>query len=82
MTNELQPEIDLTLSAFKLDITGRKAAAMMTKDERKQAINFQDAIGEIVDQYLKEGMDVDIMKEVLRDEAGTDLHKRREEIEA
>lgn len=55
---------------------------MLTKDERQQAIKFQDAIGEIVDQYLKEGMDVETIKEVLRDEAGSDLHRRREEIDA
>lgn len=55
---------------------------MLTKDERQQAIKFQDAIGEIVDQYLKEGMDVDRISEILSDEASTDrLHGRREELE-
>ena len=55
---------------------------MLTKDERKQAIKFQDAIGEIVDQYLKEGMDVETIQEVLRDEAGSDLYARRDEVSA
>lgn len=55
---------------------------MLTKDERNQAIKFQDAIGEIVDQYLKEGMDVERMRDVLRDEASSDLYGRREELEA
>ncbi len=54
---------------------------MLTKDERYQAIKFQDAIGEIVDQYLKEGMDVETIREVLRDEAGSDLYGRRDELE-
>lgn len=55
---------------------------MLTKDERNQANKFQDAIGEIVDQYLKEGMSVETIQEILCDEAGSDLHKRREELDA
>lgn len=55
---------------------------MLTKDERKQAIKFQDAIGAIVDEYLKEGMDIDMIREVLVDEASADLHGRRLELEA
>ncbi len=41
----------------------------MNTVERKQANGFQDAIGEIVDQYLREGMSVETMKTVLKDEA-------------
>lgn len=55
---------------------------MLTKDERNQIDNFQKAIAEVVDQYLKEGMDPDQIREVLVDEAGSDLHGRRLEIEA
>ncbi len=55
---------------------------MLTKDERKQAINFQDAIADIVDQYLKEGLHIDTIVEVLIDEAGSDLDKRRQELDA
>lgn len=54
---------------------------MLTKDERTQAIKFQDAIGAIVDQYLKEGMDTDIIREVLRDEASSSLEVRRHDLE-
>lgn len=52
----------------------------MTENERKQAIRFQDEIGEIVDQYLKEGMRADFIQEVLQDEAGADLEARRREL--
>lgn len=55
---------------------------MLTKDERNQAIKFQDAVGEIVDQFLKEGMNVETIQEVLRDEAGSDLYGRRQELES
>ena len=54
---------------------------MLTRDERAQAIKFQDAIGEVVDQYLREGMDPDRIVEVLRDEASSDLAARRLELE-
>lgn len=40
----------------------------MTEEQRKQAIKFQDAIGAVVDQFIREGMSVDLMKEVIRDE--------------
>ena len=42
---------------------------MLTKNERHQCIKFQDAIGEVVDAYLKEGMRPELIKEVLTDEA-------------
>jgi hypothetical protein len=54
---------------------------MLTKDERTQVIKFQDAIGEIVDQFLREGMDTDIIREVLRDEANSSLEVRRYDLE-
>jgi hypothetical protein len=59
-----------------------ETTAMMTRDERVQAIKFQDAIGEVVDQYLREGMAPDRIAEVLRDEASSDLAARRLELEA
>jgi hypothetical protein len=37
-------------------LPARRFLSMLIKTERQQAIRFQDAIGEIVDQYLKEGM--------------------------
>jgi hypothetical protein len=55
---------------------------MLTKDERTQAIKFQDAIGAIVDQYLKEGMDIETLRDILVDEAGSDLYGRRDELDA
>jgi hypothetical protein len=42
---------------------------VLTKNERAQAVKFQDAIGEIVDVYLREGMSPEVIAEVLRDEA-------------
>ena len=54
---------------------------MLTRDEITQANKFQDAIGQIVDQYLREGMDPDIMRKVLTDEASNDLAARRVELE-
>lgn len=55
---------------------------MLTIDERiNQVGNFQNAIAEIVDQYLKEGMDPETVAEILRVEAGSDLYTRREELD-
>lgn len=54
---------------------------MLTRDERNQCIKFQDAIGEIVDGYLKEGMHPDRIKEVLQDEANQ-VHGRFRDLEA
>jgi hypothetical protein len=54
---------------------------MLTKDERRQAIKFQDAIGEIVDQFLRDGMRSDLISEVLRDEANSSLEARRHDLE-
>ena len=49
--------------------------------QRKQAIEFQDAIGRLVDQFLREGMDPSSIRVILRDEAGSDLETRRLELE-
>ncbi|HEX5508799.1 MAG TPA: hypothetical protein VFX37_09870 [Pseudolabrys sp.] len=54
---------------------------MLTRDERNQCIKFQDAIGEIVDAYLREGMHPDWIKEVLKDEA-EQIHGRFRDLEA
>lgn len=54
---------------------------ILTRAEITQANKFQDAIGEVVDQYLREGMDPDIMRKVLEDEASGDLAARRVELE-
>jgi len=53
---------------------------MLTSDERKQAIEFQDAVGQLIDEYLLEGMDVDVMEQVLRDES-SHLGLRKEKLE-
>lgn len=55
---------------------------MLTRDERKQAIKFQDAIGEIVDQALRDGMRSALISEVLRDEANSSLETRRHDLRA
>ena len=55
---------------------------MFTRDERVQAIKFQDAIGETVDQFLREGMDIDHIRKVLRDKANSRLEERRYDLAA
>lgn len=53
---------------------------MMGRTERKQAISFQDSIGELVDEYLRAGMEIKLMKEVLEDEA-KNLYVRKRELD-
>jgi hypothetical protein len=53
----------------------------LTKKERYQAIQFQDAIGTIIDEYLLAGMPAKRIAEILRDEADSDLVFRRTELE-
>lgn len=53
---------------------------MLTKDERQQAIKFQHAIGQIIDQYLLKDMDPETMRIILTDEA-FHLRIRKEELE-
>jgi len=53
---------------------------VLTKDERNQAIKFQDAVEKLIDEYLLEGMDTDIMEQVLQDES-SHLKLRKEELE-
>lgn len=50
--------------------------------ERRLAVKFQDAIGEVVDEYLRDGIRIDLLQEVLRDEAdGAQSRKRELELE-
>ena len=51
----------------------------MTRDEKIQAIQFQDEIGAIVDKYLQASMDLKVMAEVLCYEASY-LQTRNEEL--
>ena len=41
---------------------------MLTREQRQQAIKLQDTIGEIVDQFLRDGLRPEVIREVLRDE--------------
>lgn len=52
----------------------------MTPDERKQSVQFQDAIGELVDQYLLNHMNPVLIKAVLLDEASA-VFSRLSELE-
>ena len=54
---------------------------MLTREQRQQAIEFQDAIGEIVDQFLREGMRQEVIREVLRDEENQ-VNGRKLDIES
>lgn len=43
---------------------------MTTKNnDRKQIDHFQSAVSELVDQYLKDGLDPELIQEVLESEA-------------
>ena len=51
---------------------------MTTKDGRDQIGRFQDAVAELVDQYLKDGLDPDAVQMVLDDEADGVVNRHRE----
>lgn len=53
----------------------------MTTDERTQVRKFEDAFNEIVDSYLKEGMDPGRMMEIFRFQTAGYLCERQEELE-
>lgn len=53
----------------------------MTKDERAQLRKFEDEFNELVDSYLKEGMDPGHMMEVFRFQNAGALCERQEELE-
>lgn len=55
---------------------------MLTSDERKMIQNFQDAVSDLIDQYLKLGAEPDWLREVLQQEIVSDLEVRREELDA
>lgn len=42
---------------------------MLTKQQQRQAIGLQDAIGSLVDGALRDGLPPGIIREVLNDEA-------------
>lgn len=54
---------------------------MLTKDERKQIQNFESAIADVIDSYLKEGMDPVYIFEVLRSHRTPGLYERRPDRE-
>lgn len=53
---------------------------MLTKEQRSQAIKFQDTIGGVVDAFLFGGMREDIIVECLRDEASSNLSTRLQDL--
>jgi len=54
---------------------------MLTADERTQIQNFEEAVSEVIDEYLKEGMDPDQIRDVLRGHIASDLHGRRSDMQ-
>ena len=54
----------------------------MTEAERKQCIAVQDAVSEIIDEYLKDGLDPEYIRTCLEDERTSDLYARRQELTA
>ncbi len=55
---------------------------MGMSDEVKQMQNFENAVAEVIDQYLKEGMEPDDVRTILESHAMSNLRQRRMEIEA
>lgn len=54
---------------------------MLTSDERKQIDNFHEAIGDVINQYLKEGMPPEMIRSVLTNHETSDLVGRMHELE-
>ncbi len=50
----------------------------LSRAEITQSIKFQDAIGEIIDQWLRDGVRADIIQEVLRNEADSTPARQKE----
>lgn len=48
----------------------------------KDAGRFQEALGDLIDMYLRDGSDPELLKDVLRQEADSDIQLRAEELEA
>lgn len=53
----------------------------MTKEERKTLNDFQDAVGELVDGALRDGIDVQLIYTILNDESVA-LEDRKKELAA
>ena len=53
---------------------------MLTSDERKQLDNFHEAIGEVIDQYLKEGLGPEWIRSILSNHETSDLSGRLKEL--
>jgi hypothetical protein len=54
---------------------------MLTSDERLQIAKFEDAIAEIMDHYLVEGLDPETMASILHGQSTSGLFARRKELE-
>lgn len=54
---------------------------MLTSDERKQIQNFEKGLEDLIDLYLKEGIDPGTVRNVLQSHAGSDLEGRRVELD-
>jgi len=50
----------------------------VTKNERKQLERFQNAVADIIDQYLENGLDPEKAKQVLEDEAAGVIERQKE----
>ena len=54
---------------------------MRLRDEVLQLQKFDTAIAEVIDSFLKEGMDPDEIRECLNGHLVSDLHGRQRELE-
>lgn len=55
---------------------------MTTKEQQVQSVKCQQAIAEIVDEFLRDGMRPDWIREILEDEAGSVLSRADDLAEA
>ena len=55
---------------------------MLTSDERKQLRNFDDALADLIDRFLKEGMHPDMIKSALSNHETSDIAARMRELDS
>jgi hypothetical protein len=48
--------------------------------EQRQLVNFQNALANLIDEYLKDNINIYDMRTILQDEIASDLISRRAEL--
>ena len=65
-----------------VDSRNKENAAILTSDERKQLRNFDDALADLIDRFLKEGMHPDMIKSALSNHETSDIAARMRELDS